>query len=224
VPKQCNLTNEETRAHGELVPLPLCHKLPFLIQKLLISSIHLRRPPLVLIVRRFATVTGLLLSLTGRGGEVLTLHAQKLMRVISSLLGIGRLLVLWMVRSDIIGRIVVGVCSGLILGWWPSRKTGGRWQRRGMVLCLRRLRRHLCRSILGRRRIVRSRCQRIQQGLYVNIGASVRCSLVVSALGRLGGRLLCSIGIVMGVWVRRMKTLTRRLRRVTGRSCARLML
>jgi CBS domain containing-hemolysin-like protein len=72
------VSNEETRAHGELVPLPLCHKLPLLIQKLLISSIHLGWPPLILIVWCFAALSRLLLSKTGRGGKVVLLRMQGL--------------------------------------------------------------------------------------------------------------------------------------------------
>lgn len=223
VQKQSQLTNEETRTHGKLVPLPLRHKLPLLIQKLLVSPVDLGRPPLILIVGRFATIARLLLSLVGRG-KVLTLHIQGLKRAIAFLLSNGSLLTLWMIGSDVIAGVIVGVRSGLFLGGWSSRKIGGRGQRRGMVLCLRRLGGHLCRGILGCRRIVGSRCQRVQEGLYVNIGASVRVSLVVSALGRLGGRLLSSIGMVMGVWVRRRKTLSSRRRRVSGRRSARLEL
>lgn len=137
VPKQSHLTNEETRAHGELVPLPLRYKLPLLIQKFLISSIHLGRPPLILIVGRFAAFARLLLSMGRRCREVLILHIHWLKRAISSLLGIGCLLTLWMIGSDIIVGVIVGVRSGLILGRRPRREIGGRGQGRGMVLCLR---------------------------------------------------------------------------------------
>ena len=59
------LTNEQTGAHGELVPLALGNKPPLLLQKLLISPVHLWWPPLVLIIGCLTTHAWLLLSMAG---------------------------------------------------------------------------------------------------------------------------------------------------------------
>lgn len=173
-------TNEETRAHWELVPLSFRHKLPFLFQKFLVSPVHFGRPPLVLVIRRCVALGLLLLLLLLLG---LARRIQRLERAIASLLWVKRSLVLRMMGSDIIFGVIIGVRSGLFLGGWPRRQIGSRWQRRDIVLCLRRLGGHVRSSILAWIGTGRSGREGIQQGLNVNIGPSARFSLVVSALG-----------------------------------------
>lgn len=192
----CNglaLTNEQTGAHGELVPLALGDKPPLLLQKLLISPVHLWWPPLVLIIGCLTPYAWLLLSMAG----LVTVGIRRLRCPVPPLLGTGRSLVLWVIGCDIVAGTIVGVCSRLVLGGRSRGQSGGRRQR------------GIGSSILACGRIVCSRLQRVQQGLYVNIGGS---------LGRLR-----SIDIVMGVWVRRVKILSRYRGRVTG-SSARLVL
>jgi len=181
-------TDKQTGTHGKLIPLALGDKPPLLLQKLLVSPVHFWWPPLVLIIGCFTTQAWLLL-LSMTG---LIVGIRKLQSAIPPLLGTGRSLVLWVVGCDVVAWVIVGMCSGLFLGGRSRRESGGRRQR------------GIRSSILTCRRIVCSRRQRIQQGLNVNIGGS---------LGRLR-----SIGIVMRVWVGRVKILSRCRGRVTGSS------
>ena len=153
--QRIQLTNEETGAHRKLIPLALRHILSLLIQKFLIFPVNLRRPPLIFVIRRLATLTQLLLTVASRGRalqgharKILTLHIQGLDVAIAPLLSTRRLLVLWMIGPDIIVGVIVGMCSRLVLGRWSSREIGSRRQRRGIGLCLRRLGGHLGSSIL----------------------------------------------------------------------------
>lgn len=119
------IANKKSRAHGELIPLAFSNKFSFLLQKFFISPIHFGRPSLILIIRR-CTALGLLLSLARciGAGKVAVLRIQGLERCTASLLDIGWSLTVWMMGSDIIVRVIIGVRSGLFLGGRSSRQIG----------------------------------------------------------------------------------------------------